>query len=190
MGVVNRLSHLYRSWSSALKVSILRLNGRIDLGRYVSIHPDASVQANNGGSVRVGDGGELMKGVILMTYGGSIRIGERCSINPYTVIYGHGKGVDIGNDVLIAAHCVIVPFNHRFEGLDLPISAQGYVSKGIRIGDNVWIGAGARVLDGVSIGSGAVVAAGAVVNRDVDRNEIVAGVPAKTIGSRTSERSN
>ena len=127
-----------------------------------------------------------MKGVVLMTYGGSIRIGDRCSINPYTVIYGHGRGVEIGNDVLIAAHCVIVPFNHNFDDLQIPINAQGYTSKGIRICDNVWIGSGARILDGVRIGSGAVVAAGSVVNRDVGENEIVAGIPAKCIRKRSA----
>ncbi len=127
-----------------------------------------------------------MNGVVLMTYGGSIRIGDRCSINPYTVIYGHGEGVEIGNDVLIAAHCVIVPFNHSFADLGRPINAQGYESKGIRICDNVWIGSGARILDGVKVGSGAIIAAGSVVNRDVAENEIVAGVPAKCIRKRSA----
>jgi len=119
-----------------------------------------------------------------MTYGGSIIIGDRCSINPHTVIYGHGKGTVIGNDVLIAAHCVIIPANHNFSDASRPINAQGVNSKGIIIHDNVWIGAGCTILDGVEIGAGAIVAAGCVVNRDVPENVIVGGVPCRIIKKR------
>lgn len=48
----------------------------------------------------------------------------------------------------------------------------------ISIGKDVWIGAGAIILPGVKIGNGVVVAAGAVVNKDVPDNVMVAGVPA------------
>jgi maltose O-acetyltransferase len=40
------------------------------------------------------------------------------------------------------------------------------------------------ILPGVTIGEGAAVAAGAVVTKDVEAYTIVAGVPAKPIGSR------
>ncbi|MCM3697151.1 hypothetical protein M3190_12075 [Microbacterium oleivorans] len=46
------------------------------------------------------------------------------------------------------------------------------------------MGSGATILSGVTIGSGAVVAAGSVVTKDVLPRSIVAGVPAKQIGSR------
>ena len=37
------------------------------------------------------------------------------------------------------------------------------------------------ILPGVTIGDGAVIAAGAVVNKDVEPNTVVGGVPAKFI---------
>ena len=40
---------------------------------------------------------------------------------------------------------------------------------------------GAIILPGVTVGENAIVAAGAVVNKDVADNTIVAGVPAKKI---------
>ena len=40
------------------------------------------------------------------------------------------------------------------------------------------------ILDEVTIGRDAVVGAGAVVNRDVPERAIVAGVPARQIGTR------
>jgi maltose O-acetyltransferase len=40
---------------------------------------------------------------------------------------------------------------------------------------------GAKILDGVTIGDNAVIAAGAVVNKNVQPNTVVAGVPARVI---------
>lgn len=49
--------------------------------------------------------------------------------------------------------------------------------------DNVFIGADATILSDVAIGPNAVVAAGAVVTKDVLPGTVVAGIPAKVIGS-------
>ncbi|WP_240793286.1 DapH/DapD/GlmU-related protein [Arthrobacter crystallopoietes] len=53
-----------------------------------------------------------------------------------------------------------------------------------RVGSDVWIGYGAVVLSGIAIGNSAVIAAGSIVTTDVPPNAIVAGVPAKQVGSR------
>ncbi|MGH3624972.1 MAG: acyltransferase, partial [Sciscionella sp.] len=52
-----------------------------------------------------------------------------------------------------------------------------------RIGDRVFLGANAVVLMGVSIGDEAVIGAGSVVTTDVPARVIVAGVPARRIGT-------
>lgn len=119
----------------------------------------------------------------LETWGGSITIGDRCFIGPSTVLYGHG-GLIIGDDVLIAAHVVVIPANHRFDRQDVPIREQGETRRGITIENDVWIGAHATILDGVTVGQGAIVAAGAVVNRDVAPNMIAGGVPARALRPR------
>jgi acetyltransferase-like isoleucine patch superfamily enzyme len=53
--------------------------------------------------------------------------------------------------------------------------------KPIVVKRNAWIGAAATILPGVTIGENSVVAAGAVVNKDVPPNTVVAGVPAKIV---------
>lgn len=149
----------------------------------VKVSKNVIFDTNYGGTITIGENTELLNGVMLMTYGGNIEVGERCSINPYTIVYGHG-GVKIGNNVLIAAHCVIIPANHIFEKTTIPIIKQGLTTKGIVIKNDVWIGSGCRILDGIEIGEGAIIAAGAVVNRNVEPYTIVGGVPAKFIKKR------
>jgi acetyltransferase-like isoleucine patch superfamily enzyme len=56
-----------------------------------------------------------------------------------------------------------------------------------KIGSDVWIGQNALIMSGVNIGVGAVIGAGAVVTRDVENYEVVAGVPAKHIRYRFGE---
>ena len=159
-------------------------NGNVIIHKTVKFFGNVTLDTKlGGGTITIGENSEIMYGVIMMTYGGSITIGKNCSINPYTVLYGHGNLV-IGNNVLIAGHCLIIPANHVFSDLNKPISEQGETRKGIIIEDNVWIGSGCRILDGVTIGEGAIIAAGAVVNKNVNPNTIVGGVPAKIIKNR------
>jgi galactoside O-acetyltransferase len=55
------------------------------------------------------------------------------------------------------------------------------------IEDDCWLGAGVTVMDGVRVGRGSVIGAGAVVTHDVPPYSIMAGVPARSIGSRSIE---
>ncbi len=55
------------------------------------------------------------------------------------------------------------------------------VSKPIIIEDNVWIGANARINKGVTVGENSIVASNAVVTKDVPKNSIAAGNPARIV---------
>jgi acetyltransferase-like isoleucine patch superfamily enzyme len=56
-----------------------------------------------------------------------------------------------------------------------------YVTRPVRIEDDVWIGIGAIVLKGVTIGRGARIGAGSVVTRDVAAGSVIAGNPAAVV---------
>src|SRR5690606_9310173 len=58
---------------------------------------------------------------------------------------------------------------------------QPLASRGIVIGNDVWIGSHVVVLDGVTVGDRAVIGAGAVVTKDVPAGAIVGGNPAKVL---------
>lgn len=55
---------------------------------------------------------------------------------------------------------------------------------GCIIGNDVWIGYNATIMGGCTIGDGAIVAAGALVKENVEPYTIVAGQPARVIGTR------
>ncbi|HQY16708.1 MAG TPA: acyltransferase [Ilumatobacteraceae bacterium] len=107
-----------------------------------------------------------------VTMGRNCWINDSCSIDASDTIT-MGDGVAFGHEVmLITSTHEIGPHQYR-AGKD--------TTQPITIGDGVWIGARAVVLPGVTIGNGSIVAAGAVVNRPVGSNVLVAGVPARFV---------
>lgn len=58
----------------------------------------------------------------------------------------------------------------------------------ILIGNDVWIGSNVSILGGIEIGNGAVIGAGAVVTKNVEPYSVVAGVPAKELRKRFTEK--
>lgn len=66
----------------------------------------------------------------------------------------------------------------------IPLADQGHFSKGVKIGDNVWIGANSTVLDGTEIGDDCIVVANSLVNRRFPAGSVIQGNPAKVIFKR------
>ena len=106
-----------------------------------------------------------------------------------------GKYCSIGSEVhtAVGSHPIDgkTPMHPAFTNPD-PIFGFSYVKektfddtpKGIEIGDNVWIGDRVTILDGVRIGDNAVVGAGAVVTKDLPKNSVNVGVPARQIARK------
>ena len=111
----------------------------------------------------------------------SVRLGNHCTINPFATLRGRIGG---GDGIRIGAYACLVGFNHGFADTSRPIWQQPHTSKGIVLGDDIWIGAHVTVLDGVRVGSHSIVAAGAVVTKDVPDYAIVGGNPARVIRMR------
>ena len=109
-------------------------------------------------------------------YGKNISVGDNVFINSGCCFQDQG-GIEIGNNVLIGQQVVIATLNHELT----PSRRANLLPARVKIGNNVWIGAHATILAGVTIGDNSVVAAGAVINKDVPANVVVAGVPAKVI---------
>jgi acetyltransferase-like isoleucine patch superfamily enzyme len=157
----------------------------IRIGRKVRVGDNAKLACTDlESSISIGDASFIHDWALLETGPqGRITLGRNCSVNPFSVIYGHG-GVTIGDYVRIATHTVIISASHIFEDADRPIALQGLTRKGIRIGNDVWIGCGCRILDGVTIGQGSVIGAGSVVTRSIAPMTVAVGVPARPIATR------
>lgn len=151
------------------------------IGRGTRISPKAILRAHK--KITLGVDCTVGRYVEIDPQSGSVTIGDRCSLNNFVVLYGAG-GISIGSDCRIANGVLMASFNHSFTRIDIPISQQASVARGITVGKDVWIGARAIILDGVTIGDRAVVGAGSIVTRDVVAGTIVAGNPAAPIGDR------
>lgn len=123
----------------------------------------------------------LQRGVRIVVDRGTLTIGHGTNVNGFTRILVNAA-VTIGAGCTLAWDVQVLDSDfHAVVGPDGPLPSVAPVV----IGDRVWIGARALILKGVTIGDGAVVAAGAVVTRDVPPGAIVAGTPAKIIGTAT-----
>lgn len=115
--------------------------------------------------------------------GEGLTIGDETYIAPHAVI-GAAAGVEIGRSVAIGHYSQILAEDHVFADVTRPIGEQGVTRRGIRIGDDCWIGNSVIVLDGVTIGAGAVIGAGSVVTRDIPERAVAVGNPARVIRER------
>ena len=93
-------------------------------------------------------------------------------------------GVEIGERTLIGYRTQIISSDHTIPPIGEPFPISGDNHKKIIIGKDVWIGGNCLITSGVIIGDGAVVAGGSVVTKDVPKNAIAGGVPAKIIKMR------
>lgn len=127
-----------------------------------------------GDDTRIGPFVEIQRGV---------RIGARCKVQSHTFVC---EGVTVEDEVFVGHGVMFV--NDKYPRATTPAGA-------LQTGDD-WqlletvvergasLGSGAVVLGGVRVGAGAIVGAGAVVTRDVPPGTVVAGSPARALGSR------
>ncbi|MFI7700352.1 acyltransferase [Nonomuraea sp. NPDC049480] len=155
-------------------VAELRARMDLDVPEKVFISPLAAVYADR---LRMGEHCYIAAHAYVTD---DVAMGDDCTVNPYTVVRGR---VELGDAVRVGAHTSLLGFNHS-AAPDRPVFRQPITSKGIRVGDDVWIGSHVVVLDGVTIGDHAVIGAGSVVTKDVPDWAMVAGNPARQIRDR------
>lgn len=111
--------------------------------------------------------------IIFLIY--NSKIPYKAKIDKGTFLVYGGIGCLINEDTIIGKDCSI--------GVGAKIVGKGPYKNGPKIGNNVFIGPGAVIQGPVIIEDNVIIAPNAVVTKSVYANSIVAGVPAKRIGS-------
>jgi len=155
----------------------------IELGKWVQLEDNVKVSALSKDKVVLGDNvkiGAYSQVIAATSFNNNVGIGEFAYL-------GGGGGLEIGDDCIVGQYFSCHPENHLFGNLEELIRMQGVTRKGIKIGNNCWIGSKVTVLDGVTIGSHCILAAGAVITKDMPDYAVIAGVPAKVVKQRNKK---
>jgi len=124
------------------------------------------------GKVYVGPDASIWPNVVTRAEFLEIRIGARTNIQDFVMIHvGAMTPTLVGEDCSITHHATL---------------------HGCEIGDRCLIGINATIMDGAKIGANSIVAGNSIVreNSDFPENSIIAGVPAKVVGTRDNGRAN
>jgi acetyltransferase-like isoleucine patch superfamily enzyme len=150
------------------------VENNVILGKDVKVfHPELVnlYGCSVGDETKIGTFVEIQKGAT---------IGKRCKVSSHTFIC---EGVHIEDEVFIGHGVMftndLYPRATRNDGAlqteeDWKL-IETYVKKGASIGSN------STILAGITIGENAMIGAGSVVTKDVAKDTIVAGVPARVI---------
>jgi acetyltransferase-like isoleucine patch superfamily enzyme len=150
----------------------------INIGDDVQIlkHTDIGVS-----SVTMGDGSRILQNVDIgdsmsYAYDTYFKIGKNSLVckNAYincAMPVNIGDDVGIGHRTMIFTHGI---WKDPYKGYPIQLAP-------VTIGDRVWVATRCSIFAGVTINDDAVVGADSLVIRDVAKNNLVAGVPAKII---------
>lgn len=94
------------------------------------------------------------------------------------------KLIKFHNNIIVTSNVTFVTHDIFHLGLNnLNQGTFSYEQNCIEVMDNVFIGCNSTILGNIKIGPNALIAAGSVVTKDVLPNTVVAGNPAKVIGT-------
>jgi len=138
--------------------------------------------------VRVGSDSGIYNGTFFdLGPDGEVEIGNYCTL--VGAIINTNNRVVIGDYAFLAHEVVLAddfaarPFEYTNESRD----TDGGRRASIVVGPNSWVGARSVLLSGAILGEGVIVGAGAVVQFAVPPFAIVAGNPARIVGSSNTE---
>ena len=160
----------YKNFPRVNGYIFLRCNGSLNIGENLKLN--SNLRSNPIG------GDEKCKFIIKEN--AVLTIGDNVGISNTTIYCS--QHITIEDNVFIGGSTKIYDTDFHSLNFEKRISSDDDIkSKSVKIRKNVFIGAHSIILKGVEIGEASIIGAGSVVTKDVPKNEIWAGNPAKFI---------
>lgn len=139
--------------------------------------------------IEIGEGVVFLRGARLSAEkqtwdepGPSIVVGPGTMFRTFAVISASTR-VEIGANVLAGSYVSIIDSDHTItDGWHNPLF-NPVLSSRVTVGECSWLGERATILRGTTIGKKCIVAAHSVVRGEVPDFSVVAGAPARVVGS-------
>lgn len=155
--------------------STVYIGDNVHIGQNVTVNPYSVIGSEGFGYVRNEENKlekfEHVGGVIIED---NVAIGALTTVDRGTLgntVVGEGTKIDshvhVGHNVIIGKHCVITAFV--------------MIGGSSKVGDYCWLAPCACIRDGITIGKHVMVGMGAVVTKNILDNDVVVGVPARSI---------
>lgn len=161
--------------------------GVIWIGEDVRI--DSQNEIRGKGHISLGNRCHLWSGSYINAFENPFTFEYRVTIGQKCVIAGKGR-LSIGQLTMIGGQTYIVTETHGYQNPFVSFRNQDFKTKGISIGEDVWIAAACRIVDGVTVGNRALIGIGTIITKDVPEFMLALGTNQhhiKFFGDRREE---
>lgn len=149
----------------------VRFVGRKNYFKIISVQPSTKIFVSKNGTLNIGEKFRTRFNVELNVRDEAVlEIGNNVFFNSGCIVTAREK-VSIGNNTIFGPNVVIYDNDHRI--LDGRVLDNEFITKPVKIGNNVWVGAGAIILKGTVIEDNCIIAAGSIVRGIVKQNSVL-----------------
>lgn len=132
---------------------------------------ESQIRIYDKGSIKFGKNMTIRAGTRIRINGGKLSAGKNVGFNNNCCINCMDK-ITIGDNVIVGQNVLLYDHDHNFRIKGI-IRDNGFKTKEIVIGNNVWIGSGCIILKGTHIGNNCVIGAGCIVKGTIPDNQLV-----------------
>lgn len=154
----------------------------INIGDDVKIDEYCNIQCS--ANLDIGNKCHMWTGVCILPFEKPFLIEQQVTFGQNVVVGGRG-GLTVKKYSMIGGLSAIITESHHYKELGELVRKQGFKTKGIFIGSDVWIGASVVVLDGSIINDKSVIGASSLVNGETVSGGIYYGIPIRKQRDRT-----